>query len=117
MPVDAAYPDERARLEGAEPRLAASWTRAGRTLCQSPMCWNSSARFAGCNGYLCSRHWRDVPRWMKVRRSRLARRLIRLGELQDGKAAYTACTPRAGRLMDAAWKGMVRAAIYRASGL
>jgi len=81
------------------------------------MCYNSSARFAGCNGYLCSRHWRDVPRWMKARRSRLARRLIRLGELRDGKVAYTALTPRAGRVMDAAWNGMVRAAIHRASGL
>lgn len=113
MGLEIDYPGERALLGGAE----SARSGLGRIRCQAPICPNSSARFAGCDGYLCSRHWREVPRWMKARRSRLARRLIRLGELQDGKVAYTALTPRAGRLMSAAWSAMVRAAIRRASGL
>lgn len=90
---------------------------AARIVCQVPGCMNSSGRFARSYGYLCSRHWRMVPRWMKRRRAGLAASLRRRGELVDQERSYSPKTVRAQALLCGCWDGMVRAAIRRALGL
>lgn len=88
-----------------------------RIVCQVPGCTNSSAKFAECNGYLCARHWRCVPTRLKRRRSRIAGNLIKRGEVISTPVSYRCETPRAGRLLNAAWTRMVRAAVEAAAGL
>ena len=90
--------------------------KADRINCQVPACPNGSAKFAGFYGYLCSRHWREVPRWMKRRRAALAALLRRRGELTN-EGGYVPLTDRAQRLMCRAWDGMVRAVVTRSAGL
>lgn len=98
-----------------------------RAVCVVPGCRNSSARYARSR-YLCSRHWREVPRWMKRRRQRIARRLVELGELlppaakdpfyRRGPVRVVRCGERrAFLILHMAWLSMERAAIRRASGL
>lgn len=93
-----------------------------RSVCIVPGCCNSSAKYAGYR-YICSRHWRDVPRWMKRRDRALIRRYKDAGLVRDspdgldwqhlgspaGKKAY--------RTLTRSWNLIERAAIRRAAGL
>lgn len=88
-----------------------------RIVCDVPGCKNSSARFAGCIGYLCSRHWRLVPKAAKRRDRRLIAALRARGEIEQDKRTTRLVTERALRLGTASWRAMVRAAIRSAAGL
>lgn len=88
-----------------------------RITCQVPGCPNSSARFADHYGYLCSRHWRCVPTWMKRRRSRLMRALCKTRDAESRDKSWVALTHRGQRAMCRAWDTMVRSSIRAASGL
>lgn len=87
-----------------------------RAACVVPGCRNSSAKWLGFR-YICSPHFRTVPRWMKRRRTRLAARLRQMGEMEFTPDTYRPTTARARRLIVQAWMAMENAAIRRAAGL
>lgn len=90
---------------------------AARITCEVPGCANSSAKFAHCRGYICSRHWRTVPTALKRRRTRIAAVLVKRGELRREPDGYVSLTPYANRLMGRIWERMVVAAVEAAAGL
>jgi hypothetical protein len=87
-----------------------------RVCCEVPGCPNTSAKFVG-QEYLCSRHYRLVPKKLKRRRAALARMLHRRERLTYEAGTYVTRDLKAGWLMYRVWQSMVKAAIERAAGL
>lgn len=87
-----------------------------RSICQVPGCHNSSAKFHP-HEYLCSRHWKDVPRWMRRRDRALIRLLKARGKVVEGPNGYQCKGLRSRTLLWNSWRGMVKAAVRRNMGL
>lgn len=88
-----------------------------RVCCDVPGCRNSSAKWATSDHYLCSRHWRMVPKRLRAHRSRMARLLVKAGEIRDDGKTWWVETDRARRIMSRCWKRISLAAIEAAAGL
>lgn len=88
-----------------------------RIVCDVPGCANSSARFYGCIGYLCSRHWRQVPKALRRRDRSVIRALIKRGEVEETERSARLLSARAHRVAMLSWRAMVRAATRSAAGL
>lgn len=87
----------------------------GRTLCGVVGCRRSTK--GEWNWWICTDHWRAVPMWLKARQTRIKRALRRRGELESNKRSWWATTERAGLIIDALGRMLIRAANRRAMGL
>lgn len=90
---------------------------APRIPCDVIGCRASSAANAGCIGWLCSRHWRMVPKALRRRDRRIHRALADRGYIRKAKRGYHLTTPRGERIGRATWRSLVRAAQRAAVGL
>lgn len=88
-----------------------------RIRCDVPGCRASSAANAGCIGWICSRHWRLVPKAVRRRDRRVHRALADRGLILKTDRGYLLTTPRGDRMGRASWRTLVRAAIKAAAGL
>ena len=85
------------------------------TACCVPHCRNKSKLNWG--RYICGPHWRQVPKRLKRRLSRVRRLLIRKGWGAEGKRSWWLTDDRGRRPWDRAWAACERAAIRAATGL
>ena len=88
------------------------------THCCVPGCAHWTRRFPrGGTDWLCSQHWRLVPRALKSLRTRLVQRYRRRGLMDMTELHYLPRTIAGDRMLHGVWRRMKRAAILAAAGL